>query len=122
MKTNMGRRWVTVWLGVACLWLASPVTVAAAEPKPPVLPMPRNQMTHDDRVLSVAYSPDGKILASGSGDHTIKLWDVKTGKEQATLKGHTGQVDSVAYSPDGQMLASGSDDKTIKLWDVGTGK
>ena len=70
----------------------------------------------------MAYSPDGKTLASGSGDKTIKLWDVATGKEQATLKGHTDWVTSVAFSPDGKTLASGSEDKTIKLWDVATGK
>jgi WD40 repeat protein len=69
-------------------------------------------------VYSVAFSPDGTILASGSGDHKIKLWDVATGKEQATLKGHTGGVYSVAFSPDGTILASGSLDGTIKLWGV----
>jgi WD40 repeat protein len=69
----------------------------------------------------VAFSPDGKTLASGSADHTIKLWEVATGKEQATLKGHTRVVTSVAFSPDGKTLASGSTDKTIKLWDVTTG-
>ena len=58
----------------------------------------------------MAFSPDGKTLASGSMDKTIKLWDVATGKEQATLKGHTGWVSSVAYSPDGKTLASGSGD------------
>jgi WD40 repeat protein len=50
------------------------------------------------------------------------LWDVQTGKERATLKGHTSPVWSVAYSPEGQTLASGSHDKTVKLWDVQTGK
>ena len=73
-------------------------------------------------MFSVAFSPDGKTLASGSEDETIKLWDVATGKEQATLKGHTHAVCSVAFSPDGKTLASGSGDKTIKLWDVATGK
>jgi WD40 repeat protein len=53
---------------------------------------------------------------------TIKLWDVATGKEQATFKGHTSWVNSVAYSPDGKTLASGSFDQTIKLWNVTTGK
>jgi WD40 repeat protein len=69
-------------------------------------------------VWSVSYSPDGETLASGSLDQTIKLWDVQTGKERATLKGHTNWVNSVAHSPDGRTLASGSNDATIKLWGV----
>jgi WD40 repeat protein len=75
-------------------------------------------------VNCLAFSPDGKTLASGSSDATIKLWDVATGKEQATLKGHKAGVICVAFSPDGKTLASGSnrDDTTIKLWDVATGK
>jgi WD40 repeat protein len=70
----------------------------------------------------VAYGPDGKTLASGSYDKTIKLWDVATGKELATPTSHTNRVYSVAFSPDGKTLASGSLDKTIKLWDVPSAK
>ncbi|MGB3420273.1 MAG: hypothetical protein WBA52_07530 [Dolichospermum sp.] len=77
---------------------------------------------HSESVISVAYSPDGQTLASGSYDKTIKLWDVKTGNLLQTLKGHSELVWSVAYSPDGQTLASGSSDRTIKLWNVKTGK
>jgi predicted NACHT family NTPase len=63
-----------------------------------------------------------RVRVSGSSDQTIKLWDVATGKEQATLKGHKHWVRSVSFSPDGKTLASGSDDGTIRLWDVATGK
>src|SRR5262249_10385513 len=73
---------------------------------------------HAKLVLCVAFSPDSQALASGSLDETIRLWDVRTGKELATLQGHTGAVSSVAYSPDGQTLASAGADKTIKLSDL----
>jgi WD40 repeat protein len=72
-------------------------------------------------VCSVAFSPDGKTLASAGKDGTIKLWEVATGKERATLRGHTNPVSSVAFSPDGKTLASGSRDGRIKLWDAATG-
>jgi WD40 repeat protein len=66
----------------------------------------------------VAFSPDGKRLASASVDRTVKVWDAATGQESLTLKGHTDYVMSVAFSPDGQRLASTSFDKTVKVWDV----
>ncbi|MEB3341052.1 WD40 repeat domain-containing serine/threonine-protein kinase [Okeania sp.] len=77
---------------------------------------------HQKWVCSVAFSPDSKIVASGSEDETIKLWEVNSGREILTLRGHLGYVNSVAFSPDGKILASGSDDKTIRFWDVQTGK
>ena len=73
-------------------------------------------------VKSVVYSPDGRYLASGSGDDTIKIWEVATGKELRTLTGHSSLVSSVVYSPDGRYLAGGSWDNTIKIWEVATGK
>ncbi|GBF53569.1 tolB protein precursor, periplasmic protein [Microcystis sp. 0824] len=75
---------------------------------------------HSDMVRSVVYSPDGRYLASGSWDKTIKIWEVATGKELRTLTGHSGSVWSVVYSPDGRYLASGSSN-TIKIWEVATG-
>ena len=71
---------------------------------------------HTDNVRSVAFSPDGHTLASGSRDETIRLWDVNTGELLKTLTGHTDDVISVAFSPDGHTLASGSEDETIRLW------
>jgi WD40 repeat protein len=77
---------------------------------------------HSHLVTSVVYSPDGRYLASGSYDDTIKIWEVATGKQLRTLPGHSDSVRSVVYSPDGRYLASGSDDGTIKIWEVATGK
>ncbi|MCP2728856.1 NB-ARC domain-containing protein [Limnofasciculus baicalensis] len=77
---------------------------------------------HLSWVHSVAFSPEGQILASGSNDETVRLWDVNTGQCLKTLRGHTGCVQSVAFSPDGQILASGSNDQTVRLWDVKTGQ
>jgi len=73
-------------------------------------------------VYSVAISPDGRTLASGSNDKTIKIWNLTTGQEIHTLKGHSAGVYSVAISPDGRTLASGSNDKTIKIWNLTTGQ
>ncbi|HEY9800039.1 MAG TPA: WD40 repeat domain-containing protein [Leptolyngbyaceae cyanobacterium] len=73
-------------------------------------------------VNSVAFSSNGKILASGSKDKTIKLWDVFTGKEICTLTGHEEKIHCVAFSPDGKTLASGSVDKSIKFWSLETGQ
>lgn len=72
--------------------------------------------------VSVAFSPDGKLLAAGRYDHTIKIWDTATGKEKANLNGHTRPVFSVSFYPDGKTLASGSGDGTVRLWDMATGK
>jgi WD40 repeat protein len=78
-------------------------------------------------VLSVAFSPDGKTLATGGENQPVKLWEVATGKEQATLDGHTARmVNSVVFSPDGKTLASASGDPLtpgeIKLWDAASGQ
>jgi serine/threonine protein kinase len=76
---------------------------------------------HAWQVTSLSFSPDGRLLASGSNDNTIKLWRVADGLEVRTLTGHASSVNSVVFSPDGSLLASGSDDETIKLWRVADG-
>jgi WD40 repeat protein len=75
---------------------------------------------HAWAVLTVAFSPDGKILATGSDDNTIKLWEVNTGQLISTLLGHSWSVVAVAFTADGETLISGSWDKTVKLWRVNT--
>jgi len=119
-----GRR-VAASLRVACLGLLPVSSLSAQEPK-----LRATLQGHTQSVVSVAFSTDGKTLASVNGD--VKLWDLATNKERATLQGHTEEdretsepaygVKSVAFSPDGKTLASASDDKTVKLWDVATDK
>lgn len=75
----------------------------------------------ENGVLSLAISPDGRLFASNS-DRTIKLWNLATGKEISTLKGHSQRVNVVTISPNGKTLVSGSDDNTIKVWNLATGK
>ncbi|KAA3662995.1 MAG: hypothetical protein DWQ04_11865, partial [Chloroflexi bacterium] len=74
---------------------------------------------HEDWVRSVAFSPDGQTLASGSADGTVRLWDLShPGAEPVVLSGHASSVGSVAFSPDGQTLASGGEDQKVRLWDL----
>ena len=76
---------------------------------------------HQSSVNSVAFSPDGSLLASGSDDNTVKLWVISTGQELRSLTGHIWPVFAVSFSPDGRLLASGSNDADVKLWDISTG-
>ncbi len=72
--------------------------------------------------MHVAFSADGKRLATASLDKTAKVWDVETGQELLTLAGHDDRVMGVAFSPDGKLLATASWDNTAKVWDAATGK
>jgi WD40 repeat protein len=80
------------------------------------------QLGHSNRVFTVALSPDGRTLASGSADCSIKLWDMASGRELRTLNGNANMVSSVAFSPDGRTLASAGYDHTVRLWDVSSGR
>ncbi|AVH65688.1 NB-ARC domain-containing protein [Nostoc sp. 'Peltigera membranacea cyanobiont' N6] len=73
-------------------------------------------------IFSVAFSPDGKLLATGDTNGEIRLYEVANSQQLMACKGHTGWVWSVTFSPDGKVLASGSNDQTIKLWDISTGQ
>src|SRR4029077_14165622 len=73
---------------------------------------------HTDRVTSVAFSPDGTRILTGSVDNTARLWDAATGTAVATLAGHTDAVRAVALSPDGTRVLTGSGDSTARLWSV----
>ncbi|MCS6936254.1 MAG: WD40 repeat domain-containing protein [Candidatus Bipolaricaulota bacterium] len=121
---------IGVGAAVVCLALAAgnvgPVGIAQQGYQevrcPPTQPFTVCTLSgHTSVVTSVAFSPDGKLLASGAQDNTVKLWEVASGQEVRTLSGHTSYVRSVAFSPDGRLLASGALDQTIKLWEVASG-
>jgi len=71
---------------------------------------------------ALSFSPNGLILASGSRDGTVRLWDVASGRELWSLKGHSNLVTSLSFSPDGRTVASGSLDTTVRLWNVASGR
>jgi WD40 repeat protein len=77
---------------------------------------------HSGAVFGVAFSPDGQLLATASGDKTVKLWDTASRTEIRTYKGHTHSVERVVFSPDGRLLATASRDKTVRLWETATGQ
>lgn len=104
------------------------IATLVAQGQPPTAPPPAAKFTlsgHTDPVYTVAFSADGKRIATGSFDKSVKLWDATTGKELRTFAGKAGHqslVTAVAFSPDGSGLASAGTDNFVKVWDVPTGK
>ncbi|KAL4072384.1 WD40-repeat-containing domain protein [Scleroderma yunnanense] len=84
-------------------------------------PMKQHVLQGQTPIWSVAFSPDGRHIVSGSSDHTVQLWDAHTGGQVATFQGHTDSVWSVAFSSDGRYIVSSSGDGTIQIWNVQTG-
>ncbi|KAG5716196.1 hypothetical protein E4T56_gene10766 [Termitomyces sp. T112] len=76
---------------------------------------------HTNQVTSVAFSPDGKSIVSGSFDQSVRVWEASSGAQLKKLNGHTDQVTSVAFSPDGKYIVSGSEDQSVRVWDVSSG-
>jgi uncharacterized protein YgiM (DUF1202 family) len=109
--------WITLLVVFFCIGglLLAPVSYGAELPA-------RTLTGHQGEIFGLAFDPTNQVLASGSGDQTIRLWNVQTGRLETILKGHTAPVRTLAFSPKGNFLASGASDKTTRVWNLQTGK
>jgi WD40 repeat protein len=99
--------------GTAKLWRWDP-----ARPGQPQEPLVQLSVRTIGFGNEAAFSPDGQILATAAEEHTVKVWDAKTGDRLETLRGHTGDVHAVAFSRNGRWLATAGEDSAIRLWDA----
>src|SRR5262245_39866479 len=115
-----GRLRPSLVLGLLLVAICAGVQPTSAQDRLKIEIVPK--IAHTGWVESVAFSPDGTRVLSGSWDNTLKLWDVATGRLLRTFSGHSKEVKSVAFSPAGTRALSGSWDRTLKLWDASTGQ
>ena len=127
LREDNSKTAVVLFAGIACVvfqltlpsWYSAANERYAAETVRPELVL---QTGHSSSVDAVTFGPDGRWVATGSFDNSIKIWDTETGRELRALTGHTGPVRVLATSPDGHLLASGSNDHSVRIWDVTAGR
>jgi WD40 repeat protein len=120
---HAGRTLLSLWGVCVQVFLPAACSLVLGLSPPAAIPVGAGQDAGHigASVLSVAFSPDGKLLASAADDKTIRLGDVNTGRQIRVLTGHRLRVNLISFSPDGRYLASASDDRTVRIWEVNTG-